>query len=167
MYNFFHYFFGIESNFIHEAFDRGKNLLWSQFLMLFCFMTSPSVFLTPVLELFIYYMYACSVPQLCLTLCDFMNCSSWGSTLHGILQARIWEWVAISFSMVFSWPNDQIHVSYVSFICRWPFFTTESPEKPLPTAMAYRYPSVFSHRYFRFFSQLSLWTKFCRFHWMV
>ena len=38
------------------------------------------------------------VAQLCLTLCDPMDCSSPGSSVHGILQARILEWVAISFS---------------------------------------------------------------------
>ena len=36
--------------------------------------------------------------QLCLTLCDPMDCSLPGSSVHGILQARILEWVAISFS---------------------------------------------------------------------
>ena len=38
-----------------------------------------------------------------LTLCDPMNCSSLGSSIHGILQARIPEWVAISFSRGSSW----------------------------------------------------------------
>ena len=36
--------------------------------------------------------------QSCLTLCNPMECSSPGSSVHGILQARILEWVAISFS---------------------------------------------------------------------
>ena len=36
--------------------------------------------------------------QSCLTLCDPMDCSPPGSTVHGILQARILEWVAISCS---------------------------------------------------------------------
>ena len=36
--------------------------------------------------------------QLCLTLCDPMGCSPPGSSVHGILQARIPEWVAIPFS---------------------------------------------------------------------
>ena len=36
--------------------------------------------------------------QLCLTLCDPMDCNQAGSSAHGILQARILEWVAISFS---------------------------------------------------------------------
>ena len=39
-----------------------------------------------------------SVAQSCLTLCDAMGCSPRGSCVHGILQARIPEWVAISFS---------------------------------------------------------------------
>ena len=38
------------------------------------------------------------VAQLCLTLCDPMDCSPPGSSVHGISQARILEWVAISFS---------------------------------------------------------------------
>ena len=38
------------------------------------------------------------VPQSCLTLCNPMNCNPPGSSIHGILQARILEWVAIPFS---------------------------------------------------------------------
>ena len=38
------------------------------------------------------------VTQLCLTLCDPMDCSLPGSSIHGIFQARILEWVAISVS---------------------------------------------------------------------
>ena len=41
------------------------------------------------------------VAQSCLTLCDPMNCSPPGSSVHEIFQARILEWVAISFSMLF------------------------------------------------------------------
>ena len=40
----------------------------------------------------------CEVTQSCPTLCDPMDCSLPGSSLHGILQARVLEWVAISFS---------------------------------------------------------------------
>ena len=39
-----------------------------------------------------------SVTQLCLTLCDPMDCSPPGSSVHGILQARTLEWMAIPFS---------------------------------------------------------------------
>ena len=40
----------------------------------------------------------CLVPKLCPTLCDPMDCNTPGSSVHGIPQARILEWVAISFS---------------------------------------------------------------------
>ena len=42
------------------------------------------------------------VTQSCLTLCDLMDCSLPGSSVHGILQAEILEWVAIPFSKVSS-----------------------------------------------------------------
>ena len=38
------------------------------------------------------------VAQSCLTLCETVDCSPPGSSVHGILQARILEWVVISFS---------------------------------------------------------------------
>ena len=47
------------------------------------------------------------VTQLCLTLCDSMDCSPPGSSVHKILQARILEWVAISSSMGSSGSRDQ------------------------------------------------------------
>ena len=56
--------------------------------------------------------------QLYLTLCDPMDRSWPGSSVHGILQARILEWVAISTSRGSSWTMDQTQVSYVSFIGR-------------------------------------------------
>ena len=39
------------------------------------------------------------VAQSCLTLCDPMDCSSPGSSIHGIFQARVLEWGAIAFSV--------------------------------------------------------------------
>ena len=54
------------------------------------------------------------VAQLCLTLCNPMNYSPPGSSVPGILQARILEWVAILFSRRSSWPRDRNHISYVS-----------------------------------------------------
>ena len=52
--------------------------------------------------------------QLCLTLCDPMDCSLPGSSVHGISKARILEWVAIFYSKGSSQPRDQTHVSCVS-----------------------------------------------------
>ena len=48
----------------------------------------------------------------CLTLCDTMDCSPRGSSVHGILQARILEWVAMPSSTGSSPPRDQSHISY-------------------------------------------------------
>ena len=46
-----------------------------------------------------------------LTLCDPMDCSLPGFSVHGIFQARVLEWVAISFSRRSAWPRDQTQVS--------------------------------------------------------
>ena len=54
------------------------------------------------------------VAQLCPTLCDPMDCSPPGSSVHGILQARILEWVAIPFSRGSSQPKDRTQVSCIS-----------------------------------------------------
>ena len=51
-------------------------------------------------------MRACSVSQLCPTLCGLMDCSPPGSSVHGILQARILEWDTISFSRGSSQSRD-------------------------------------------------------------
>ena len=60
----------------------------------------------------------CSDAQSCLTLCDPMDCSPPGSSVHGTLQARILEWVVISSSRGSSQPRDQTYVSYISCIGR-------------------------------------------------
>ena len=48
------------------------------------------------------------------TLCNPMDCSPPGSSVHGILQARILEWIAIPFSRGSSGPRDQILVSCIA-----------------------------------------------------
>ena len=47
-------------------------------------------------------------------LCNPMDCSPSGSSVHGILQARILEWVAISFSRGFSQPKDRTQISRIA-----------------------------------------------------
>ena len=64
------------------------------------------------------------------TLCDPMDCSPPGSSVHGILQARILEWVAISFSRGSSWLRDQIRVSCISRQMLYYWATWEAPGKP-------------------------------------
>ena len=51
------------------------------------------------------------VAQPRLTLCDPRDCSPPGSSIHGILQSKILEWVAISFPMGSSQPGDETWVS--------------------------------------------------------
>ena len=67
--------------------------------------------------------------QLCPTLCDPMDCSLPGASVHGIVPARILEWVAISFSRGSSWPRDQTRISFVFCIGRW-VLHSEPPGKP-------------------------------------
>ena len=59
------------------------------------------------------------VPRSCPTLCDAMDCSPPGSSVHGIFQARILEWVAIPFSRASSQPRNG---TWVSCTAGW-FFT--------------------------------------------
>ena len=54
--------------------------------------------------------------QLCPTLCDPMDYSLPGSSVHGILQARILEWVAMLSSRGSSQPRDRTHISYILWI---------------------------------------------------
>ena len=54
------------------------------------------------------------VAQSCLTLCNPMDYSPGGSSVHGILQARILEWVAIPFSRGSSRPRDRTRVSCIA-----------------------------------------------------
>ena len=62
--------------------------------------------------------------------CNPMDCSPPGSSVHGILQARILEWVAISFSRRSSQPKDRTRVSSVAgwFFTIWA--TQEAPTQP-------------------------------------
>ena len=57
--------------------------------------------------------------------CDPRDCSLPGSSVHGVSQAGILEWVAIFFSRGFSWPRDWTHVSCLA----GGIFTTESSGK--------------------------------------
>ena len=63
----------------------------------------------------------------CLILCNPMGCSSPGSFVHGILQARILEWVVICFSRGTSWARDYTQVSWTAsrFFIIWA--TREAP----------------------------------------
>ena len=78
------------------------------------------------------------VIQLCLTLYDPIDCSLPGSSVHGILQARKWECVAMSFSRGSSQPTDQTWVSCIA----GRFFTTA----PAAAKSLQSCPTVWPHR---------------------
>ena len=78
------------------------------------------------------------VARLCPTLCDSMDCSLLGSSVHRIVQARILEWVAIPFSRGCSQPRDQTWVSCIAGI----FFTV--------------YTQTHTHTYIFFFGFFSI-----------
>ena len=61
------------------------------------------------------------VAQLCPTLCNPMDCSLPGCSVHRIFHVRVLEWVAISFSRGSSWPRDRTQVSYIAgrFFASW------------------------------------------------
>ena len=65
--------------------------------------------------------------QSCLTLCDPVDCSPQGSSVQEILQARILEWIAISFFKGSSRPRDRTQVSYIAG-----GFVSILPQTPLP-----------------------------------
>ena len=74
-------------------------------------------------------LYYCSVAQSPPTLCNLMDCSPPGSSVHGVFQVRMLEWVAISYSRGSSQTRDQP----MSPALAGTFFTTEPPGKPALT----------------------------------
>ena len=69
------------------------------------------------------------VAQFCLTLCDPVDCSPPGSPVHGILQAKILEWVAIPFSRDLLDPGSKPRSLVLQADC----LLSESPRKPHTT----------------------------------
>ena len=67
------------------------------------------------------YYRVCAQLLSCVTLCNPMNYSLPGSSVHGIFQARILEWVAISYSMLLSFtpPNQEIKISLMPSLNPW------------------------------------------------
>ena len=66
----------------------------------------------------------CVCAQTCLSLCDPMDCSPQGSSVHGIFQERIAEWIIISYSRESSWPRNWTCVLCIScmgsqILCHW------------------------------------------------
>ena len=73
------------------------------------------------------YIYVVKIAQLCLTLCDPMDYSWSGSSVHGIFQVRILEWVGVPFSR--DLPNPGVEPR--SPTLQADFLLPESPGKPI------------------------------------
>ena len=86
--------------------------------------------------------------QSCLTLCDPMGCSQPGSSVHGTLQARILEWVAMPSSRGSSQPRDQACIlmspalagRFLTINTTW-----EAPAQPLPSSKTQTVLRLHSH----------------------
>ena len=101
------------------------------------------------------------VAQSCLTLCNLMDCSPPGSSVHGILQGRTLEWVAIPFSRDLSDPGIE---------SRSPVLQKDSLRSELPIVIynVKRLYSIYSYKILSAFPmlyyiclQLILWLKLC------
>ena len=86
--------------------------------------------------------------QLCLTLCSPLDYSPPGSSVHGILQARMLEWVAMPFSRGSSQPRDWTGVSYINLHWQVRSLPLAPPGKP-------KCYMGLAKRLFRFFHNIS------------
>ena len=111
--------------------DQLKENLWQQFMSI-CHMKSKS-----------------EVVQPCLTLCDPMDRSLPGSSLHGIHQARVLEWVAISFSRGSSRPRDRTQVSRIPGRLFNLWATREAQKSPSVTRRWLQFSTTFKVHYSR------------------
>ena len=83
------------NNFVVNHIVKYVGIFCRLYFFLTCFISSCTN--TTILKVTVVVVLA---SQLCLILCDLTDCSPSGSSVHGILKARILEWVAISFSRV-------------------------------------------------------------------
>ena len=76
----------------------------------------------------------CFIAQLCLTLCDPFDCSPPGSLVHGILRARVLEWVTMPSSRDLPNPGTEL-TSFVSSVLAGGFFTSSTTWEPHFTSL--------------------------------
>ena len=97
-------------------------LIFKVILNFFIFWTINPYLLFSSFDLSVH-LLSCSVTQSCPTLCNPMDCSLPGSSVHGIFQARMLEWIAIPFSRGSSQPRDWTQISYIAgrFFIIWFF----------------------------------------------
>ena len=81
------------------------------------------------------------VAQSCLTLCNPMDCSLAGSPIHGIVQARVLEWVASSFPRGSSRPRDWTWISSIVGRCFIVWATRDGNQKSMPMTLNFTFKS--------------------------
>ena len=101
-------------------------------IILLCEMIHHRIGNDYMVRIWISFYYCCSVTELCLTLCTPMNCSPPNSSVHGISQARILEWVAMFFSRGSFWIRDWIRISCIGRRILYHWATCETPHCPIP-----------------------------------
>ena len=77
----------------------------------------------------------------CPKICYLINCSSLGSSVHGIFQARILKWVAISFFRGYSWPKDWSCVFCIGRQIPYHWATWEAPSVWVPAFNSFGFSS--------------------------
>ena len=99
-------------------------VLWQHLALCLPFPVWKVYFISEILQVPLMIMLS----RFSLTLCNSRDCSPPGSSVRGILQARILEWVDVSASRGYSQPRDQICFSFVSCIGRWVLYHLRKPE---------------------------------------
>ena len=95
--------------------------------------------------------------QSCPTVCNHLGCSPPGSSVHGILQARVLEWVAVSFFRGSSLPRDGTQVSYWQ-LGSLPLAPPGKPEETMGVIKKSWDQKVFGIEAFRFLSPDGTWS---------
>ena len=101
------------------------------------------------------------VVQPCLTLCDPMDCSPPGSSVHGIFQARVLEWVAIFFSRGSSQPRDRTWVSHIVSRC----FTDWATREVMNIYFNFNFKLITN--FFFFYYKYVLWNVWSTLYWKI
>ena len=91
-------------------------------------------------------------------LCDLMDCIPPESSVHGVLQARILEWVVISYSTRSSWPRDWTHISCIGRQILYHFATSKIIKNQL--YFNKKIISKVNEALVYYYSQYSIWYEF-------
>ena len=108
--------------------NMGRCTATIKFRWSFIYFSADKAEILQIKEIKTVYFVECVCAWLCPTLCDPVDCRLPGSSVYGIFQARILEWVAISSSKGSSCPRYQTHISCISCTAGR-FLTSETSRK--------------------------------------